>query len=186
MTDFNALFLKAKQNQSEAGRRYGRGKKPDPTLPKIEKVNAMEQFFKVCGISKYHYYQARRIKRLGDKFCPELRLHQRVETEELKLRKAQEILDSVLAVLVVKETERQEKEQPFPKSEKAIQAREGQAMTDRTETLRARKALDAYADNLLSRDREKVALERELAAVRKSQGAETQEKEGDHENGNGI
>ncbi len=58
-------------------------------------------------------------------------------------------------------------------------------MTDRTETLRARKALDAYADNLLSRDRERVALERELAAVWKGQGAETQEKEGNHENGNG-
>ena len=54
--------------------------------------------------------------------------------------------------------------------------------TERQERKERLNALDKYADNLLSRDREQAALERELAAVRKHQSTETQQepKKGDN------
>lgn len=108
--ELTALRLKAMQNLSEAGKRYGRGKKPDPTLPKIEKVNVMAAFAKMQNVSMTYIYLAMRIKRLGDKFCPELRLFERVQAKEIKLQEAKRKLEYMLACLEVEETERRESE----------------------------------------------------------------------------
>jgi hypothetical protein len=71
------LSKAARENQSNAGKIYGRGK-PPIAFPKIDKVHMDQELAKMFNVSKGYIHEARKIKQFCDEYgynevCDQLR-----------------------------------------------------------------------------------------------------------------